>query len=863
MRRNRRAVRRRGRTSSLVDGLANRERRLRSRLKPPELGWPGRYTLALVILCAGIGAAIVVRDPTRGALSPLLGAVVLIVWICGMGPAVLALAATAWASAFFLMEPRYSVDIANRSDIWRWLSFVAVSSLVVGLGLRMRVERDRDRRARARHHAATMILDRLRRHAGAVAAESSPTRVAEETLRALADAGVPMARLQIIRGGEFLNFGAHGVPAVDDHDADRLLASDWTAAAEMVPGDDAITFRSGADFDARYPQTAALRRQLGAKSGMVLPLRAAAGGVNGVLMAFLPMPTGPEGLADFVGAVGEQCGVALDRALTFEAESRTHTRAQLLAGLLDAMEAAATVQGVAQVLADTLVPRVADYAWVEVRGPGETIAAASHVDSKWRRWVRATPPNAQRRPVDSAALAGILATGQAQSLGPSNEHRRSTAGGTFESDPWAASSRAVVPFRLSGGEGVVVLGLRDRTRRPYRSDDVAFLQEVGERAALRLDNAFLQEQAQDVARRLQLALLPTRLADAHGMEVAACYHPGAHQLHVGGDWYDAIEVDPSRVVFTVGDVVGKGVAAAAVMGRVRSALRALAFRCSDPADILRSLEAYAATIDGAEFATVCCCDLDLATGRLRYVQAGHPPVLLLDPEDGPAFIEDGRTTPLLVSAEGIEAPAERMLKPGSTLLFYSDGLVERRDVSLTEQFERLRQEAELHVDAPLAALPDRIVHALVDGAPTDDVVVLAVRYEGVLATRFQRSYLATPAVLATVRNDVRMWLAEHELERQEEQGLVLAVNEACANAIEHAYLETAEPGVVAVEAAYVDGDITIVVRDNGTWRTNTNGTDRGRGITIMGALTDDLSRESDGTGTTVTLRKRVRLPVTP
>jgi serine phosphatase RsbU (regulator of sigma subunit) len=207
-------------------------------------------------------------------------------------------------------------------------------------------------------------------------------------------------------------------------------------------------------------------------------------------------------------------------------------------------------------------------------------------------------------------------------------------------------------------------------------------------------------------------------------------------MEAGGDWYDVFQLAPTRVGITVGDVVGKGAAAAGVMGRLRSALRALALACVDPNDVIAHLERFAATIDGADFATVCYADLDLESGRLRYLHAGHVPMLLLARDGTASFVEDGRRVPLCVPHADPSSYAELSLEPGTTVVLYSDGLVEGRQRPLSEGLDQLQQLA-----VSLAAeTPEDLARKLADGMtldiePNDDIVVLTVRFEGLLVTR--------------------------------------------------------------------------------------------------------------------------------
>jgi serine phosphatase RsbU (regulator of sigma subunit) len=166
------------------------------------------------------------------------------------------------------------------------------------------------------------------------------------------------------------------------------------------------------------------------------------------------------------------------------------------------------------------------------------------------------------------------------------------------------------------------------------------------------------------------------------------------------------------------------------MGRLRSALRALALACSHPGEIIVQLERFARTIDGADFATLCYADLDLETGLLRYISAGHPPMLIADGGGDVRFAAGGRTTPLCVQ---LDAPKEYdaiVLDSGSTLVLYSDGLIERRGGLLEPQYDRLREQTRSLVHLPPAQLASTLVHAMTDGSPAgDDVVVLAVRFD--------------------------------------------------------------------------------------------------------------------------------------
>ena len=258
--------------------------------------------------------------------------------------------------------------------------------------------------------------------------------------------------------------------------------------------------------------------------------------------------------------------------------------------------------------------------------------------------------------------------------------------------------------------------------------DREFLAAFGRQGGVALERARLYAAEHSLAIRLQRELLPVRLPDVAGLLCAAEYQAGTELMEVGGDWYDVVQLDPTRVALSVGDVVGRGVVAAGTMGRLRSALRALALVCSGPEEVIAQLERFAATIDGAEFTTLCYAELDVASGQARFLSAGHPPMLVLEPEGDARFVDHGRTTPLCVDVAPAKAGGTVVVNPGATVILYSDGLVERRGEHIDMGFRRLRDTALAGAHLPLDELVPTLVRQMTEASPTsDDVVVLAVR----------------------------------------------------------------------------------------------------------------------------------------
>ena len=267
--------------------------------------------------------------------------------------------------------------------------------------------------------------------------------------------------------------------------------------------------------------------------------------------------------------------------------------------------------------------------------------------------------------------------------------------------------------------------------RLFGPDDVMLVEDVAERVALVVAKARRYDREHEISVALQRSML-TALPDLAPWQAAARYVPASGDAQVGGDWYDAFPTPTGHPVVVVGDVVGHDLEAAAAMGQLRSAVRALAWSGAvGPADILDRLEAMALGLAVSDFTTVVCAYLerDDAGARVRWSSAGHPPGVLVH-ADGRAELLPGANDPVL----GIAGPSRRReqtidLPPASTLVLYTDGLVERRTQPALEGITRLVEVAGTLATTPVDALCDTLVERLAAGAD-DDVAVLAVRAPG-------------------------------------------------------------------------------------------------------------------------------------
>ncbi|MCA0146954.1 SpoIIE family protein phosphatase [Blastococcus sp. LR1] len=228
----------------------------------------------------------------------------------------------------------------------------------------------------------------------------------------------------------------------------------------------------------------------------------------------------------------------------------------------------------------------------------------------------------------------------------------------------------------------------------------------------------------DVAVTLQRAVLgPTVLPAGFAVH----YEPATGTLEVGGDWYDVVDLPDGGYGVVVGDVVGRGLPAAAVMGQLRSAGRALLLESRSPAHVLSALDRFAALVPGAAVSTVFCAVIDPRTGSIRYSSAGHPPALLVHADGTVRQLEGGSAVPLAVVEGGKRPEGELHMPPGSTLLLYTDGLIERRDEALDEGITRAAEALAEGRDLGPAQLGALLTERLLADAPDDDVAFVLFR----------------------------------------------------------------------------------------------------------------------------------------
>ncbi|HET9011248.1 MAG TPA: SpoIIE family protein phosphatase, partial [Gemmatimonadaceae bacterium] len=279
--------------------------------------------------------------------------------------------------------------------------------------------------------------------------------------------------------------------------------------------------------------------------------------------------------------------------------------------------------------------------------------------------------------------------------------------------------------------------LEDRVGRrtaELSAANARLLREVRER--FEAEEHLSQEEARarrgdEIAEMLQRSLLPERIPKIQALALAARYVPATSDVKVGGDWYDVIQLPDGLIGLAIGDVAGHGLSAAATMGQVRMALRAHAVQDPSPVHVMSGVHRLVAHLQMPEMVTLIYLVFGPATGTLRFTNAGHPPPLIFGGGES-MYLEDGLAAPLGVTAEPSFTETRQDMWAGSTLLLYTDGLVERRGESIQTGLDRLLRCAVGHEGADVDELCDDILSSLIEADHVaDDIALLAMRPQSV------------------------------------------------------------------------------------------------------------------------------------
>lgn len=480
-----------------------------------------------------------------------------------------------------------------------------------------------------------------------------------------------------------------------------------------------------------------------------------------------------------------------------------------------------------------------------------TVGAESAVVSVW--------PNRHASP--EVYMSGAIEPGTSNTEGPVLDERARTM--LDRARRRLPRSLSAIPEGAQSSEGIVAplgetgdaaLWLRFAAPRAITAADWTMFSLLIGHLSLAVQRARNFDQARSTSLTLQRAMLgPIELPPRFSVH----YEPALPPLEIGGDWYDVVPLKDGTIGVVVGDCVGRGLSAAVVMGQLRTAARALLLRETGPAQLLAELDTVASRIPGAMCTTVFAAVLDPQRGVIRYSSAGHMPAIVADVGERGTMLEDGRSVPLATFDIPRRPEATATLAPGSTMVLFTDGLVEQRGVDIYDGFDQI---AEVLSDTT-GKLPREVADAVLsrlrpDGGYDDDVAMVVYRQP---PAPLRLTVAAHADRLAGLRRALKAWFAAAAVPHDLASDLVAAANEACSNSIEHAYRDMAGEHEVELTATCDTETVAIVVTDSGGWkpRSADPGT-RGRGIDMMRALTENLDIDNTESGTTV--RMSITLP---
>ena len=602
------------------------------------------------------------------------------------------------------------------------------------------------------------------------------------------------------------------------------------------------------------PERRRVMQGLGLKSMMIVPLI-----VRSRTLGTITLVTAESGrrydAGDLALAVdlGRRAAFAVDNARLYQAEQATRRTAEQAADQIGRLQL--VTAALSEALTPTQVAEVILHAVIDVLGAGAAavigldgaespilVSAIGYSADIHERWRRSSG--------DITAIADAMRTGHVVWYASWADFQRQYPNAIVPSEPCRLGARAAVPFAVHG-RMIGALYMNFAECRQLDNDELQFMLTLGRRCGAAMERARLYEREHTVAETLQRSLLPAHLPDLPGIQIAARYYPAARDARIGGDWYDALALPDGRIGVVIGDVAGRGLPAASVMARLRGATRAYAMESGSPDALVQRLRLM---VDRGEMVTLIYLILDPIEQTVTYANAGHPAPLLIAPDGRSEFLPGG-SIPLCQ----LPAPYQAFtatVPDGSTLLLYTDGLVEDRSRQTIDQgLARLRRLVEQARDRTPDTLVEHIVSAVsTDRALDDDVAVLAVSVDMADRRRLVLHLPATPDAVQRVRLSLRRWLAAARVEPARIQEIITASCEACTNAVEHAY--TAADAHFAFEATREGDDVTILVRDQGHWRSPRPGR-RGFGLALMRALMDTVEIERGGDGTTVRFRTRL------
>jgi len=433
----------------------------------------------------------------------------------------------------------------------------------------------------------------------------------------------------------------------------------------------------------------------------------------------------------FMLTAAQHAAQTFDHARVYEEQRRSAERLSFVAAASELLSGSLDPDTTLQNLANLAIRELGDWCAIDLADGdgGLRNVATAHVDPAL---VRLAAEFRERYPVDPDAPTGapnVIRTGKSELYEEIPDELLVEAAEDEEHLKMMREvgliSGMVVPLAARGRVLGAITFVSSDPGRHFDQSDLELAEDLARRAGLAVDNAMLFRHEHDAAVTLQRSLLPESLPKLPGVEFAARYLPAAPGLEVGGDWYDVTLLGDRRAAVTIGDIAGRGVKAAAVMGHVSGVVRAFVLDGKGPDEVVQQTNRVMREAAQPQMATAVQLEIDLESGHVDYVRAGHPPALLRLP-DGTVEKLAGKGTQPLGVFDDLDCRTHRVdLPPGSLLLLYTDGLIERSDRDFDEELENLAdavRQGPTDAESALRALAERFSPETIP----DDVAMLAV-----------------------------------------------------------------------------------------------------------------------------------------